>query len=255
MIINGCDSFLLLGDIKGDKWKHGILLIHGFTATPAEMRLLGEFLNKKGYTVACMRLAGHSTTPEDMARTTWQDWYHSACDGYSVLAGICDKVSIVAQSMGGLLGLLLSVSADVDRIVTLAVPMIIHADRQVHRLPPRKFCEGRFQHKKRRAMSDVPDYCNISYGEMPMVSIHELLELIEEVKCNLPRMKHPILIMQSHNDHTVNDRSADYIYKKVGSYDKDLFWLEKSGHLLSIGCEKEVVFEKVAEFLDRDFGE
>ena len=255
MIINGCDSFFFLGDMSSEKWKHGILLIHGFTATPAEMRLLGEYLNNKGYSVACMRLAGHSTSPRDMARMTWRDWFHSACDGYSVLAGFCDKISVVGQSMGGLLGILVSVSADVYRIATLAVPIMIHADRQVHRLPPRKLCEGRFQHKKRRSIDDVPDYCNVSYAEMPMVSVHELLELINEVKCNIPRIKCPVLVMQSHNDHTVNDNSANYIYNKVGSNDKELFWLNESGHLLSIGCEKEIVFEKVAEFLEKDFSE
>ena len=88
-----------------------------------------------------------------------------------------------------------------------------------------------------------------------MVSVHELLELINEVKCNIPRIKCPVLVMQSHNDHTVNDKSATYIYNKVGSTEKELFWLNESGHLLSIGSEKEIVFEKVAEFLEKDFSE
>ena len=29
----------------------GILLVHGFTGSPSEMRLLGEYLNQKQYTV------------------------------------------------------------------------------------------------------------------------------------------------------------------------------------------------------------
>ena len=70
MIINGGESFFLPGG------KHGVLLCHGFTATPAEMLPLGQYLNEKGFTVACMRLAGHSTSPEDMARMTWQDWLY-----------------------------------------------------------------------------------------------------------------------------------------------------------------------------------
>lgn len=29
----------------------GVLLIHGYTGAPGEMRLLGEFLHSRGYTV------------------------------------------------------------------------------------------------------------------------------------------------------------------------------------------------------------
>lgn len=252
MIINGCDSFFLMGDTAGDKWRHGVLLIHGFTATPAEMWLLGEFLNAKGYSVVCMRLAGHSTSPKDMARMTWKDWYHSACDGYSILAGFCERISVVGQSMGGLLGIMVATSADIDRIATLAVPMFIHQDRHLNRLPPRQLCEGRFQHKHRRTMSDVPDACNMSYGEFPMISVHELLSLIDSAKQELPRIQVPALIIQSYNDHTVNPISGEYIYKKIGSQQRELVKLYESGHILTLGTEKEKVFNKVLEFLEME---
>jgi esterase/lipase len=42
----------------------GVLLIHGFTGTPSEMRLLGEYLAKKGYTVKGILLKGHEAAPE-----------------------------------------------------------------------------------------------------------------------------------------------------------------------------------------------
>lgn len=255
MIINGCDTFFLLGDTNGKRWRHGVLLIHGFTATPGEMWLLGEHLNRLGYSVVCMRLAGHSTSPEDLERMAWKDWFHSACDGYSVLAGFCERISVVGQSMGGLLGILVSLSADVDRFAALAVPILIHEDRGLRRLPPRELCAGRYQHKRRRQMDDVPDVGNMSYGEMPMVSIHELLGLITEVRDNLHRLKQPVLIIQSNNDHTVNPQSAAYIHSHVGSEHKELVWLEKSGHLLSIGCERDTVFDKVAAFLEQDFND
>ena len=249
MIINGGESFFLPGG------KHGVLLCHGFTATPAEMLPLGQYLNEKGFTVACMRLAGHSTSPEDMARMTWQDWLYSNCDGYTILAGFCDRISIVGQSMGGLLGLLLATRAKVDRVACLASPIYIHEDRQLYRLPPREKCANRYKPKRRRQIENVPAECNISYGEMPLMCVHELLDLIEEAKKALSRMKRPIMVLQGLNDHTVRTRSAEYIYERAGSYAKELHWLENSGHLLSIDKDKDEVYRLVEDFLNKKFEE
>ena len=60
---------------KGD---HGVLLIHGFTGSPSHMRLLGEALAERGYSVRGIRLPGHGTKPEDMKNVSWQDWLLSA---------------------------------------------------------------------------------------------------------------------------------------------------------------------------------
>ncbi|MCR5176508.1 MAG: alpha/beta fold hydrolase [Anaerovibrio sp.] len=245
MIIRGGEPFFMKG---GD---HGILLIHGFTGVPAEMLLLGKYLNSCGYTVLCVRLAGHGTTPMDMSHMTSDDWYSSVCDGYALLSGCCSKISVVGQSMGGLLGLILSANEQVACCCSLAAPIYIHEDKQLYRLPAKELCQDKFWPKKKRIHQDVPEACNASYGEYPMMSIHELLKLIELGKSELPRIKCPLLVVQSHNDHTVRDRSAQYIYERSGSYDKELVWLEESGHLVSIGCDRDKVFDTVAEFIKK----
>jgi carboxylesterase len=79
-ILPGAEPFLLPGS------KKGALLIHGFTGSPSEMRLLGEHLHRENYTVLAPRLAGHGTTPEDMACTSWRHWYGSGLDAYPFLA-------------------------------------------------------------------------------------------------------------------------------------------------------------------------
>lgn len=54
------------------------LLVHGFSGSPPEIRPMGEYLTAQGLTVLGVRLAGHGTFPEDMAKTTWHDWVASA---------------------------------------------------------------------------------------------------------------------------------------------------------------------------------
>ena len=57
--------------------RRGVLLIHGVTGTPTEMRLLGKGLNRAGYSVYGMQLAGHCGDVDDLLKTGWQDWYAS----------------------------------------------------------------------------------------------------------------------------------------------------------------------------------
>ncbi len=51
----------------------GVLLVHGFTGAPKEMRWMGEYLHGRGYTTLGVRLSGHATRPADMQRACWQD--------------------------------------------------------------------------------------------------------------------------------------------------------------------------------------
>ena len=83
----------------------GVLLIHGFTGLPAELFLLGEYLNRAGFTVLCPRLAGHGVDEKNLMRTTRDDWFNSVLDGFAILRGVCDKIFVVGHSMGGLLTL------------------------------------------------------------------------------------------------------------------------------------------------------
>ena len=72
----------------------GCLLIHGFTSTPAELRLIGEGLARVGYTTNGILLAGHGTQPEDLLPVTYEDWIESAQQGINQLKKSCKKIRI-----------------------------------------------------------------------------------------------------------------------------------------------------------------
>src|SRR5512134_2949565 len=86
----------------------GVLLIHGFTATTAEVRPLAKVLRQNGYTVAGPLLPGHGTTPEQANRARWQQWVAAGEAAYRQLAGRCDQVVVGGESMGGLIALYLA---------------------------------------------------------------------------------------------------------------------------------------------------
>ena len=127
-ITKGAEPYLLPAG------KKGVLLVHGFTGSPAEMRLLGEYLHEQNFTVLGVRLPGHGTCVEELAKMRWKHWYGAVLDGFNMLKDICADVSVVGLSMGGLLALKLAAEEPVDRVVAMSTPVHI-VDKRVGWLP------------------------------------------------------------------------------------------------------------------------
>ena len=243
MILPGAEPFFMPGG------KRGVLLIHGFTGLPAELLLMGNYLHDQGFTVLGVRLAGHGTTVEDMSRMSSEDWMDSVRDGYAVLAGCCEDIAVVGHSMGGLFALLLSTEEKISHVVTLAAPIYVAEEQGLKFLPPREACTDQFVPKARRHLTGVPPAANKTYRKMPLIGIHELVDVIEATKGCIPKVTAPVLIMHSRDDHTADPRSAEYICAHVSSRVRSVYWLEQSGHLLPLAADREQVFEQSAAFL------
>lgn len=239
--MEGAEPFFLPGSTKG------ILLIHGFTGSPAEVRLLGEFLHKEGYTVLAPRLCGHGTTVEEMATTKWPHWYSSVEDAYHILKSVCSTITVIGLSMGGLLAFKIATEYPVTKIISLSTPIFV-ADKRLDMLPFYRMFRD-FTPKKRKKYADVDPKYTIGYNATPLSGITSLLDLIAEVSKSLPNITEELLIIQGRRDHTVQPRSAEYIYDHVASVEKKLVWLEKSGHLVTLDIEREEVFKQISAFL------
>src|SRR5438067_2046379 len=88
--------------------KAGVLLVHGITGSPAEMRPLVRKLAGQGFTVSCPQLAGHCSTLAELKRTLWTDWYGSLERALEHLAADCETIFVSGLSMGALLALKLA---------------------------------------------------------------------------------------------------------------------------------------------------
>ena len=243
MIIEGAEPFLLRGN------KKGVLLIHGFTGSPAELLPLGEFLNNAGFTVLAVRLAGHGTSERDLMHTTCDDWFNSVLDGYALLKNICDEIFVAGHSMGTLLSLKLATIKNFEKLVTISPPFFIDDDLHLEQLPPRSECENKFVVKPRRKLKNVSPAVNKTYRKFPLISVHELVALIDEVKNILPKVQAPLLVLHAEDDHTAKFESAAFLLKSVSSTEKAFVKISKGGHLIPLTDGREFVFEKILEFL------
>jgi len=228
--------------------KTGILLIHGFTGSPSEMRYLGEYLKDKGFTVNGVLLKGHGTTIQDMNKTSYKDWIKSAEQGYLKLIDECDEIFVVGFSMGGALALHLAQKYDIKGIISLSTPIRI-LNRQYYIAMLVKYFK--FIIGKQQKIVKQKDPFIISYDKTPIKCMVSLMQLINLVKADLHKIEKPILIMQSYGDGTVHPSSANFIYNRIASIDKSIIFLHNSGHVITCDIEKEQVFDEVHSFISK----
>lgn len=240
-VIDGAEEFFLAGNNS-----KGVLLIHGYTGTPAEMRLLGEHLQQEGYTVLGVRLPGHGTVPQELNETNWQDWYSEAERGFYRLQQCCREVMVAGLSMGGLLAMVVAAKLLVTKAVFMAAPIYVQ-DWRAPLLPFLKYFIHYLRKKKRNYFT--AEKYNLAYNVMPVKPLSSLFALTELCKQKLlPQITIPCLIMQSTVEHTVKPSSAAYIYEHLGSQCKELVWYRSSGHILTLDIEREEVFKKISKF-------
>jgi len=231
--------------------KTGCLLIHGFTGTPKEMRMLGDSLVSSGYTVLAPRLFGHATSPEAMGRARWQDWLASVEDGMNLLKGCTDQQFVMGLSMGGVLALLAAARYDFAGAVAFSTPGSLPND-------PRSFLLPLIGWLNLRISKGAPDWRNaeaaqdhMDYPYYPTRAIVELNKLIKVMREELVNVTIPVLLVQSRQDAAIPADSLDTIFREISSMDKSKLWVENSGHVVIREPERERIFSEVKSFLQR----
>jgi carboxylesterase len=228
----------------------GVLLIHGWSGSPAEMRGLGRYMADQGLTVMAIRLPGHGAQPQELFTTRWQDWVAACGQGLVALRRRCDTVFVGGLSMGALLSLYLGATArpPVAGVISMGAPIYLD-DWRIRTLPVLKYVLR--WHTK--GPSDIVDRAALDrlwhYPRLPTQSIHQLSIVTREARRTLPQLRAPLLIMQGRHDRTIPLDAGDYIYAHAGSADKELVFYENSGHCITEDCDREAVWARVYGFI------
>lgn len=236
-----CQPFFLPGG------KHGVLLLHGFTGSIAHLRLIGEGLQAKGFTVMGINLPGHATSMEDMAEHTWQDWLGAAKQAFVELKEKCEYVSVAGLSMGGCLTLLLAEQMPVTACAPISAPTVVK-----NKLLPFAGVAWRFMPiimwgKSAEREAKLNMRYDIGYPGFYSKCGAHLYKLMVMARRNLHAIRCPILVVQSRADETIEQRSAKDIIKGVSSERKGVLWLEDSPHVCTISADQERITEEIAK--------
>ena len=266
--------------------KMGVLLIHGLTGMPNEMRPIERVLVELGCEVSVPMLAGHGAGQKELLASGWRDWLESCRVALNKLSQSCDSVVVGGLSMGGLLPIPLALeNPKVKGIVALS-PTIKYDSKNSSNpfqvfLPlldiwplsllgktfywtetaPFGLKDERLQRQITKQLEALKDsYSRVGSKDHSAHdfnpeqfrtyagSLRELQRFIGVCKQQAPRVTCPALIMQSIEDTITTKWNAEELYSWLGSADKQIIFLEGCDHVLTMDLKKEEVAYHFAEF-------
>ena len=229
----------------------GILLIHGFTGSCAQMRPLADTLAERGYTVRTINLPGHALTEAEMAKANWQQWLHAAKEAAYEMMQEVRVFTVAGHSMGGVLALLIAEQMKPDGCVPICAPTAVRS----RLLPLAGLCAplipripwGEPTERHRHIDSNY----NFGYSGFPTAKGADLHRLIMLSNRNLFNIQCPILVVQSDGDETIHLSSADTILENVGSKVRQKLILHDMPHLVPLTPEMPAIANAMDNLIKR----
>lgn len=256
-----------------------VLLIHGLTGTPHEMRSLANSLNRQGYAVITPCLKNHGQPLEILQETRWQEFHQTVRDAFIADKDRYEQVFVAGLSMGALLGLLLAEEAP-DKVsgVSCLSPTLFYDGWNtpwyrcflplIYILPPlerriyfkeeppygikneavRKRVHKYYSQANFDNMGNVGQY---GYPYFPVVMLHRLQRLARYLIPRLKNVTSPVQLIQARDDDMTSIRNSQFIYNRVSSKIKEVVLLDDSYHVITADQQRERVSDEVIRFFGK----
>ena len=248
--------------------KGAVLLFHGLTGSPFELKKYGQFLYDNGYDIYAECLPGHGEKWEEIYTVKYTDWLDFAYGKYLKLKNIYKTVYISGLCLGAVLAIAVAEKYPnkVDGVISLSttlyldgwrlpwykcfMPIALSTILRFYYKYPECEPHGVKNLKTRSAIKRILEKGEVGMNDFPMTGFYELLKLSSFVRKSLKSVKCPMLIIHSKDDDLTSTKSANIVYKNISSKDKKLIILYNSYHMVLYDNEKEFVFNKSLEFLN-----
>lgn len=253
-IIVGAESFEI--QPAPESHHHGaILALHGFGDTPQTVRYVAEALAARGWFVRAPLLPGHGRTVSEFAKTGAAEWVEAARAEYAQVKAEHSNTVLLGVSMGGALATILAAeSPDLPALVLiapyLAMPRwlaMLAVSAPVLGIGVRYMVGGGV-----RSITDpVEAERNLAYGAATPRLVAALRRIVVLAQAAEPKVRAPVLFIQSHRDNRIAPASAEAAFARLGSSDKQLVWVDQGAHIITVDVGHDIVISNVADWLDR----
>lgn len=233
------------------------ILIHSYTATPAEMRELANTINVviEDF-VFVPKLSGHGEVPSNLKDKSLETWYDEVEGKYNTFYGsLCDKINLVGSSFGANIALRLAQEKDSVKNLYIINPFITKP-YEFHKILPfetrTKLLANILNYKKNKGNAKInsPEglASHVSYWNMPYDPVKDSLSFIEETTQNLNKINVPTFIAYSENDEVSGSHSATLISDNIGSSNKLVLNYKDSNHVLLMDFDKDNLIRDIIKF-------
>lgn len=245
-VMPGCEPMSHLGGSP-----IGVLVVHGFTGTPASMRGVADAMVAAGFDVELPRLPGHGTSVEDMLTTGWADWSAEVDRARAALTERCDRIVLVGQSMGAALVLSSAIAApDVHGVVCINPVTRMRSQEELEMIDD--LLDDDFQIVPGEG-SDIadPDSSDIAYDGTPLRPLRSLLlDGIAPIERRFAEVTAPLRLFTSRQDHVVPPSDSEHLAATYGG-EVDHTWLERSFHVATRDYDRDLVIAESVAFVER----
>ncbi|MFD3446495.1 alpha/beta hydrolase [Microbacteriaceae bacterium 4G12] len=229
--------------------ERAVLLLHGFTGNSADVRMLGRYLEKRGYTCHAPIYKGHGVPPEKLVHTGPEDWWEDVMEAYQLLKDKgYEKIAAVGLSLGGVFSLKLAYTIPILGVVPMCAPMYIKSEETMYK---GVIAYAREYKKREGKTPEQIDAEMFAFKQTPMNTLQALQGLIRDVRNNIDMIYAPTFVVQARHDEMINTDSANIIYNGVESNVKEIKWYEDSTHVITLDKQREELHEDVYRFLEQ----
>ena len=245
-----------------------VLLFHGLTGNPFELKKYGQFLFNNGFDVYAPSLPGHGDKVDEIYTVKYQDWLDFGYSKFEELSEKYENVFISGLCMGAVLALALGIKYNnkIKGIISLSTTLFLDGWRlpwykcfmpiglatilRFYYSYPECDPHGIKNERTRAVIKKLLQKSEVGMNEFPMTGFYELMKLSKFVIKDLNKITSPTLLMHSKEDDLTSTKSANIVYDRISSKNKELIILNDSYHMVLYDNEKEYVFNTALKFLN-----
>ena len=225
-----------------------VLLLHGFAGNTNDVKRLGKYLSDRNYTVHAPLYAGHGSGPYALIQSKPTDWWQSTINDYEELRRLgYEEIAVAGVSLGGIFSLRLGAERPIKAIVPMSAPALAkNTDSLQNRI-----IDYAINYKKLTGTYNEEQDSRSNVAKLvEMPELKNLQSLINDTSNKLSVINTPVHILRGLEDDEYYRQSADLIYSSVNSHIKSVKTFVNSDHILTLGKERDLVFEEVYRFFE-----
>lgn len=226
-----------------------VLLIHGFTGTPAEMRPIADVISKNlRWKVLAPLLPGHGTVASDLAKCKAHQWIDHAEDSWASLRKQYQRIHLVGLSMGAAICLEIFRRHPKDiASLSFVVPAIwlrTWVKKTAALILPKLWLPKALAYVSK----EKPHPDHVAYSHYPIKAAGELLKVCKQAQTLPPTKSPPAMIIYSKTDETVHPKSAFFLKERLLNAKNQFIEIERSNHIVTIDQAKSQVLDAFLNF-------
>jgi carboxylesterase len=243
---------------------HAVLLLHGLSSSPIELRYLARYLHNEGFTVCAPLIEGYSAGSSEQ---TMEQWVESAAREFDALAARYERVSICGLSIGGALAMrLIRERPSAQSLLSLtlaydgwAIPWYRFLLDWAYYTPLRNTYRYResepfgvrneaLRKKIARAMQRN-SFSEVGPSTISLPALHQALRLARAARKDVAAIENDTLVIHAIDDETSSPRNPRYVIDHIGANFLRTLWLDDSYHMITSDNEREIVARETTLFL------